>query len=241
MSVGRSGSLEGALPVVEAVLVLSVVSSDGLRFIVGRSGSSAGVFPLLFAESVDVVLPEEAVVLVSVPLLSVRRFIVGRSGSSAGAGDVVDDVVVVSAVSSDRRFIVGRSGSDDDAFPELFADVSDVVLPEAAVVLPEDAEPDVAPAVAPASPESEEERRFMVGRSGSLLEALDVPLPESDADVLLWSAPEEVVSVGDFVCSLGRLVSADAVEPLEPVMTGRFFEGFSATAFRGAASGLTLP
>jgi hypothetical protein len=84
------------------------------RFMVGRSGSSAGALPVWVFEAVVVVesLPDPAV-------SGLRRFIVGRSGSSAG----VDVVLVVEAVVPDagvvpelvvsglRRFMVGRSGS----------------------------------------------------------------------------------------------------------------------------------
>jgi hypothetical protein len=217
---------------VEELVVLSVVSSDDLRFIVGRSGSSAGSLPVLFA--VDV-FPEEEVVLASVPLLSVRRFMVGRSGSSAGAGDAVDDVVVLSVVLSDRRFIVGRSGSSDDVLPELFAD------PESAVVLPEGVVDVVLPVV-PGSLESEEERRFMVGRSGSLFEVLVVPVPVLVLEsALLWLVVEAVLSEV-FVCSCGRLLFVDEVVLFELTMAGNGpFEGWRAAGFRGAASGLTLP
>jgi hypothetical protein len=94
-----------------------VVLSEGGRFMVGRSGSSAGVLPVGVVDAV--------VVVVSV---SLRRFIVGRSGSSAGVavllvvepvvGFVVELVVELGlagvpepAVSELRRFIVGRSES----------------------------------------------------------------------------------------------------------------------------------
>jgi hypothetical protein len=84
------------------------------RFIVGRSGSSAGVLPVWDAVVVDESPPD-------VVLSGLRRFMVGRSGSSAGVDPPlvvepvsgvcpkgVPDVVVVSEL---RRFIVGRSES----------------------------------------------------------------------------------------------------------------------------------
>jgi hypothetical protein len=166
------------LPVVEAVVVLSVVLSD-LRFMVGRSGSSAGVLPEVFVdpEFALVVVPVDAVVLSLVPL-SDRRFIVGRSGSSAGVLDV-EAVLVLSAVLSDLRFMVGRSGSS----VELFGGVVDA---------------------APGLLSSPEVRRFMVGRSGSLLDVsvVPVPLPVSEL-VLLWPAVVAGVSLEGFVCSWG--------------------------------------
>jgi len=89
------------------VLVLLVVEESELsdrRFMTGRSGSSSGVLP------VDAVVPE----LLSGVELSDLRFMVGRSGSSEvvdGVG-VVDEVVVPELeVSEERRFMVGRSGS----------------------------------------------------------------------------------------------------------------------------------
>ena len=71
-----------------------------LRFMVGRSGSSAGVLPL------------DAVVLAGVEL-SERRFMVGRSGSSVEVEevDVVLEVVLPElVVSEERRVMVGRVG-----------------------------------------------------------------------------------------------------------------------------------
>ena len=62
-----------------AVVVESVV----LRFMVGRSGSSAGG---VLAVAVEVVVEVVSVGVLSV-VLSDLRFIVGRSGSSAGVLD----------------------------------------------------------------------------------------------------------------------------------------------------------
>ncbi len=59
----------------EVVLDVFAVSELSWRFMVGRSGSSAGVLP------VDVVVPELVVLSVS----EARRFMVGRSGSSVVA------------------------------------------------------------------------------------------------------------------------------------------------------------
>ncbi len=112
--VGRSGSsVEGVLAVVEpvsaGVLPVGVVDAGVVvvslpegalsgvrRFMVGRSGSSAGVEVLLGFEPVAVPVPGSAVVLdaVSEP----RRFMVGRSGSSLVDGLVVLDAVVVSGL-----------------------------------------------------------------------------------------------------------------------------------------------
>lgn len=159
-----------------------------------------------------------------------RRFIVGRSGSSAcplvDDVDVVDDVVdpdvevVLSVVPveppelSDRRFIVGLSGSSAGVPPvDCPAPCVDAVL---VVVLPDDAVPPE-PALSSDVPEAPEDRRFIVGRSGSFDESLAAPVP----------APASVV---------------DFVAPVELVNTGSVFEGFSfATTFFGAASGFTLP
>ena len=91
---------------VDGVADVSVLSD--LRFMVGRSGSSAGVLPVDAVE----------VPVVELSALSDLRFIVGRSGSSVEveAVEVVEVGVVleleVSAVEpSDRRFMVGRFGS----------------------------------------------------------------------------------------------------------------------------------
>jgi hypothetical protein len=84
-------------------------------------------------------------------VLSEWRFMVGRSGSSSGVLPV--DAVVPAELSvvelSDLRFIVGRSGSSDAV--DGVEVVDGVVVPEVEV---------------------SEERRFMVGRSGSSLEAV---------------------------------------------------------------------
>jgi hypothetical protein len=100
--VGRSGSSVEVLPVdvvdvVDAVVVLSVPEealSGVRRFIVGRSGSSAG------AEPVSAGVPDAVVDLpepdVSEPDVSEpRRFMVGRSGSPL---DVLVVLVVVSGL-----------------------------------------------------------------------------------------------------------------------------------------------
>jgi hypothetical protein len=155
-----------------------------------------------------------------------RRFIVGRSGSSAGAfvDDVLDpDVEVVLSVVpaepaelselSDRRFIVGRSGSSAGVLPvDCPAPCVDAVL---VLVLPDDPAPPE-PALSSDVPDVPEDRRFIVGRSGSFAESLAAPVP----------APAFVV---DF----------DA--PVELVNTGSVFEGFNFATFFGAASGFTLP
>lgn len=189
------------------------------RFIVGRSGSSAGVSPVWF-DAVVVSLPE--------PLVSgVRRFIVGRSGSSVGAFPVwVFDAVVVSlpevVVSGVRRFMVGRLGSSEGVDAVL------AVEPESVAVV----DPDVSEVAV------SESRRFIVGRSGSSL--VDV-LFVFDAVValgLLWSLVGlVVVSAVGFEPKCGRLGSCVVV------MTGRFFDGFrvAVVVFRGAVRGLTLP
>jgi hypothetical protein len=98
--VGRLGSSAGALPVdvvdgfVDAVVLSlpEVVLSGVRRFMVGRSGSSAGVELAagVLAGVGDV--PESAVPEPDVS--EVRRFMVGRSGSVL----VVPDVVVVSGL-----------------------------------------------------------------------------------------------------------------------------------------------
>ena len=97
--------------VVDAVVAVSLLSGVW-RFMVGRSGSSAGAFPGWVFDAVVVVsLPEE--------LSGLRRFMVGRSGSSAGvavvlvvpeSGVVPEDVPELAA-SGLRRFMVGRSAS----------------------------------------------------------------------------------------------------------------------------------
>ena len=98
------GSSAGVLPVCvgdAAVVVVSppeAVLSELRRFIVGRSGSSAGVVVLLVVE--PFVEPASAGALgavVEVPELS-RRFMVGRSESSLVDGLVVLAVVVVSGL-----------------------------------------------------------------------------------------------------------------------------------------------
>jgi hypothetical protein len=77
---------------------------------VGRSGSSGGVFPFV----------DDPVLLVVLVLFGVVegselswRFMVGRSGSSAGVLPVavVVPLLVVLSASEERRFMVGRSGS----------------------------------------------------------------------------------------------------------------------------------
>jgi hypothetical protein len=155
-------------------------SSAECRFSVGRSGSSAGTDPL---EPLD---PPDAVPPVVLSVLSEdRRFIVGRSGSSA-CPLVVDDVVdagvelVLSVVPaepaelSDRRFIVGLSGSSAGVLPvDCPAPCVDAVL---VVVFPDDAAPPE-PALPSDVPEVPEDRRFIVGRSGSFDESLAEPLP----------------------------------------------------------------
>jgi hypothetical protein len=243
-SVGRSGSSAGvAPPLVEAVEVdaLPDVLSDDRRFIVGRSGSSAGV-ALPPVEGAVVVDPSLLLVV-----LSERRFIVGRSGSSAGAVPPVVLLPVEGAVEvvepsplvdvlSERRFIVGRSGSSDEVLPAPVVEVVDPVDPAdpfdpllavpAVEVLPEDA------GVLPASlVESPEERRFIVGRSESSDEAVDV----EPVVVLLWSLPPPAV----LPSRCGRLASED--EPDEVVRTGSVFEGLSFAGLLATASGLTLP
>ncbi len=93
--------------------VVELVSGAGvegvLRFMVGRSGSSAGVLPVC----VDAVAVVESVP--GVVLSGLRRFIVGRSGSSAGVDVVLvgegGSLVVVELPELSRRFMVGRSGS----------------------------------------------------------------------------------------------------------------------------------
>jgi len=103
------------LAVVDPVDPLSVVvvSLGVRRVMVGRSGSSAGVLPVV------VVAPVVPVVLAGVDASELsRRFMVGRSGSSAGVlpdAVVVPVLLVVLSVSEDRRFMVGRSGSSVDA------------------------------------------------------------------------------------------------------------------------------
>jgi hypothetical protein len=101
--VGRSGSSAEVLPsgVVDAVLVVSLpeeVVSGVRRFMVGRSGSSAG-FELVSVGVLDVVVdvPEDVPELDGSELdgSEVRRFMVGRSGSA-----LVDVLVVLDAVVS---------------------------------------------------------------------------------------------------------------------------------------------
>jgi hypothetical protein len=97
--VGRFGSSAGVLPVgvVDAVDVVSLpeeVLSEVRRFMVGRSGSSAGAEVLLLVEP-----GSEAVVDGSEPAVSEpRRFMVGRSGSPLADGLVVLEVVVASGL-----------------------------------------------------------------------------------------------------------------------------------------------
>lgn len=152
---------------------------------VGRSGSSAGVLPVLFAEEVSVVVLPEDVVVSSLPS---RRFIVGRSGSSAGvllvlfaeelSVVVLPEDAVVSSLPL-RRFIVGRSGSSDEVFPVLFAaPASVVVLPDGLLDVLPDVLPEDAVVVSPVLPEG---RRFMVGLSGSSVEVVEVLLSDFDA------------------------------------------------------------
>ena len=95
--VGRSGSLSEGSGLLAAVDEESVVVVfEVRRCMVGRSGSSAGVDPVVPLDVDDVV---DAVVDVSglEEVLGVRRCMVGRSGSSAGVVPVVpldvDDVV----------------------------------------------------------------------------------------------------------------------------------------------------
>ena len=146
-----------------SVVVLSGVVLSVRRFIVGRSGSSAGALPV--EDGVD------AVVVESVPevvLSEVRRFIVGRSGSSDGVvvllvvegvaepvADGLDGVVDVPelVVSELRRFMVGRSASspvapvavpEEEVAPDLLsAGVGDLVglLSETVVESPAGFEP----------------------------------------------------------------------------------------------------
>jgi hypothetical protein len=84
--------------VVEPSLVEVAVPELSRRFIVGRSGSSAGVVVLLVAEPVAA---GELDAVVDVPELAVsgpRRFMVGRSESSLVAWLAVPAVVVVSGL-----------------------------------------------------------------------------------------------------------------------------------------------
>jgi hypothetical protein len=196
-------------------------SSVECRFSVGRSGSSAGTDPV---EPLEDAVPPVVLSVLSEDL----RFIVGRSGSSAGAlvVDVVDDVVdpdvevVLSVVPvepaelSDRRFIVGRSGSSAGVLPvDCPVPCVDAVL---VVVLPDDAVVPVPVLEDALSSEPPEDRRFIVGRSGSFDESLAAPVP----------APAFAV---------------DFVAPVELSNTGSVFEGFSFPTFFGVASGFTLP
>ena len=81
---------------VDAVVVSlpEVVPSGVRRFMVGRSGSSAGVEPVLVGAVVEVPEPDVSELDAS----EVRRFIVGRSGSALVEELVVLDVVVVSGL-----------------------------------------------------------------------------------------------------------------------------------------------
>jgi hypothetical protein len=199
-------------------------SSVECRFSVGRSGSSVGTDPV---EPLEDAVPPVVLSVLSV-LSEDRRFIVGRSGSSAGAlvvddADVVDDVVdpdvevvlsVEPAELSDRRFIVGRSGSSAGVLPvDCPAPCVDAVL---VVVLPDEAVVPVLVLEPALSSELPEDRRFIVGRSGSFDESLAAPVP----------LPAFAV---------------DFVAPVELSNTGSVFEGFSFATFFGAASGFTLP
>jgi hypothetical protein len=88
--------------VVEPSLAEVAVPELSRRFIVGRSGSSAGVVVLLVVELVvEPVLAGVLDAVVDVPELAVsglRRFMVGRSESSLVAVLVVPAVVVVSGL-----------------------------------------------------------------------------------------------------------------------------------------------
>jgi hypothetical protein len=167
---------------------------------VGRSGSSAPEGVLLAVEVVS------AVVVVSV--VGLRWVSVGRSGSSEGVLVVwlvvdVDCVESVLEVVGLRRVRVGRSGSSVEGVVE--EDV-DAVEPEDVVGLVVEVVP-------------EESRRAMVGRSGSLLEAVVVLL----GVVVAAGLVESVVAVE----SAGF---GEKCGPFELVaMTGRFLEGLSAT------------
>ena len=193
------------------------------RFMVGRSGSSAGAFPVWLLDAV-VSVPE---VVVS----GLRRFMVGRSGSSAGVLPVCvfDAVVVVSlpevVVSGLRRFMVGRLGSSDGADDVLGVEPESAAVGE--LVVPELVVPELVVS---------ELRRFMVGRSES--SPVDVLLvPDAVVSGLLWSPPVEVVSPAGLEPKCGRFGSEVVV------MAGTVFDGLRAAVvvLRGAESGLTLP
>jgi hypothetical protein len=118
--------------------------------------------------------------------------------------------------------MVGRSGSSAGVEPvavgvlDAVGDVPEFDVPESDVP-----EPDVS-----------EVRRFMVGRSGSVLVVPDVVVVSG----LLWSLPPEDAGSVGFEPKWGRFGSAEAA------MAGRVFDGFRAVAvFRGAERGLTLP
>jgi len=213
---------------VSVVVSVVVLPELLLRFMVGRSGSSAGAFPVWVLEAV-VSVPE-------VVASGLRRFMVGRSGSSAGVlpvcvfDAVVEPLleVVVSglAVSELRRFMVGRLGSSDGVDAVLGVEPESVVVGE--FVVPEFVVPELVVS---------ELRRFMVGRSESSLVDVVLVLDAVVSD-LLWSPPvAEVVSPVGFEPKCGRFGS------LVVVMAGTVFDGFRAAVvvLRGAASGLTLP
>jgi hypothetical protein len=196
-----------------------------------------------------------------------RRFMVGRSGSSAGVlvVPVVDPVLVggvvlvVSVVlSGDRRFMVGRSGSSDadEVLPVPFAApasvgvLPDVLAGEAGLLAGGAVPPAAAGSLLAESPE-DPGRRFMVGRSGSSVEAgveagvvgveavegVVELAPEPVAAGFAWSVPAEAV-----VLPVGFEPKCGLLESLtELFRTGSVFERFSATGFFVAASGLTLP
>ena len=101
-----------------------------------------------------------------------------------------------------------------------------------------------------AEPSALSDLRFIVGRSGSSVEVEVVEVVE----VGVLELVESVVELSDRRFMVGRfgsslvavafvLVFASAwlVSPLEPVSTGKVFEGLRAATFFGAASGLTLP
>ena len=108
LMVGRSGSVGVAEEAGSVVPVVVLAEPElSLRFMTGRSGSSAGSLVEVLAV-LEVVVPEVS-----------RRFMVGRSGSSAVLAVVVDVevvglVLVVEVVEEpevSRRFMTGRSGS----------------------------------------------------------------------------------------------------------------------------------
>jgi hypothetical protein len=146
--------------------------------------------------------------------------------------------------------MVGRSGSSDaelpvpDALPVPFAAPASVdVLPEEAGLL---AAVPVPPAVveSPLESPADPDRRFIVGLSGSsveaVVEAVVEPVPEPAfgvaAGVVLSVPAEVVVPPAGFEPRCGWLES-----PVELVSTGSVFEGFSATGLLATASGFTLP